>query len=457
MTATDPLQELLGQLCLPPERAAEVSFENADPVLGTRLRVGDASAAAIAAVGLLICDLWKLRGGGAQKARVDVRAAAASLLSFAYQRIEGPALPPIDERTRLTDFYRTRDDSWLLMHNSFPKTTEATLELLGCCAEKDAVAAAIAKWDASELEDVMAERGLCGARVRGADEWRNSPQGRALAPLPTVEVLRVADSEPEALPEAARPLSGIRVLDLTRVLAGPTSGRTLAEHGAEVLRIASPELPSVPPFVVDTSHGKRSAFLDLQQPEQRERLRSLVREADVFTQGYRLGSLERLGFGVEELHALRPGLIYSSINCYGHEGPWRGRPGWEQLAQTVTGLALAHGGDRPVLLPAAATDYTTGNLSALGILVALTRRAREGGSYHVRVSLCQTGMWIDSLGRCDAPGAGIAPEELPALQCQSETPFGTVTHLAPVLQLSETSPHWALPSVPLGTHEASWL
>jgi crotonobetainyl-CoA:carnitine CoA-transferase CaiB-like acyl-CoA transferase len=457
MSAPQALRGLLAQVGIAPERADEVRFEHADPVLPTRLLAGDAVAAAIGAVGLLVGDVWKLRGGGAQQASVNVRSAAASLLSFAYQRVEGPALPPVDDRTRLTDFYPTRDERWVLVHNSFPKTTDATLELLECSAEKEDVARAISRWDAATLEDTMAERGLCGARVRSADEWRSSEQGKVLQGLPTVEVIRTGDSPPEALPAAERPLSRLRVLDLTRVLAGPTSGRTLAEHGADVLRIGSPELPSVPPFVVDTSHGKRSAFLDLRQAKEAERLQALVREADVFTQGYRLGSLDRLGFGVEALQALRPGLIYSSINCYGHEGPWRGRPGWEQLAQAVTGLALEHGGDRPALLPAAATDYTTGNLSALGILVALARRAVEGGSYHVRVSLSQTGMWIDSLGRSDALGAGIAPEELADMQIQSETPFGRVTHLAPVLRLSETQPHWALPTVPLGTHEASWL
>lgn len=172
MSAAHALRQILGQLGISPERAEEVDFENADPVLATRLRVGEAAAAAIGAVGLLACDLWKLRGGGDQKIGVDVRAAAASLLSFAYQRVAGPELPPIDARVRLTDFYRTRDDSWLLLHNSFPRTTDATLELLECGAEKDSVATAIAKWDAAELEDVMAERGLCGARVRSAGEWR---------------------------------------------------------------------------------------------------------------------------------------------------------------------------------------------------------------------------------------------------------------------------------------------
>ena len=457
MSAASALRQLLVQQKLPAELADSVRFTNSDPVLATRFRIGEAAAAALAGVGLLASELWKQRGGHDQRIEVDLRAAAASLLSFAFTRVDDPKLPVSDDRFKLTDFYRTRDDAWFLLHNSFPKTAEATVALLGCQSDKQQVADAVAKWDAQELEDAFAERGLCGARVRGAQEWRSSEQGRVLAALPTLEVLRVGDSPPEPLRPAARPLSGVRVLDLTRVLAGPTSGRTLAEHGAEVLRIGSPKLPSVTPFVIDTSHGKRSAFLDLRNAAEAQQLRALACDSDVFTQGYRLGSLEKLGFGPETLHALRPGLIYSSLNCYGHEGPWRGRPGWEQLAQTVTGIAAEQGGAAPALLPAAATDYTTGTLSALGIMIALERRAREGGSYHVRVSLSQTGMWIDSLGRCEAAGSGLTAEDVAPLLTQSETPFGVVTHLAPVLGLSETPPRWELPTVPLGTHEARWL
>jgi crotonobetainyl-CoA:carnitine CoA-transferase CaiB-like acyl-CoA transferase len=250
----------------------------------------------------------------------------------------------------------------------------------------------------------------------------------------------------------------VRALDLTRVLAGPTCGRTLAAHGAEVLRIGSPTLPSVPPFVMDTSHGKRSAFVDLKQPEGVDRLRALVRGADVFAQGYRSGALARLGFGSDELFRLRPGLVCTAINCYGHEGPWVERPGWEQLAQTVTGIALEQGGDSgPRLLPAAATDYNTGYLAALGTMVALTRRAREGGSYLVRASLSQTGMWLERMTRAESPGPGLSAEQVRPFLTNSDTPFGKLSHLGPIVELSETPARWVLPTVPLGTHPPAWV
>lgn len=433
----------------------DVEITGHDPVLQTRFRIGDAAAATLAAIGVAVADIWELRSGRRQKVGVRVPFAAAALRSFAFQRLEKGETP--QRGARLTDFYKTRDGHWYMLHSSFPKTQEATLGLLECTADKEEVARAISGWDAQALEDEMGRLGLCGAVVRDAAEWQSHPQGRALAERPPVEVIRVGDSPVEPLGPGDRPLSGVRMLDLTRVLAGPTCGRTLAEHGADVLRIDSPDLPNVPPFVMDTGHGKRTAHLDLTKPEDAERLRDLVRAADVFGQGYRLGAMERLGFGPEVLHELRPGLIYTSINCYGHTGPWKNRPGWEQLAQTVTGIAAEQGDpDRPRLLPAAATDYTTGYLAALGTLIALARRAREGGSYHVRVSLSRAGMWIDSLGRTVSAGPGLADEALRPAMTVSETPYGRLRHLGPVLELSDTPPHWALPTAPLGTHRAVW-
>ena len=350
----------------------------------------------------------------------------------------------------------------MLVHGGFPHLQQGVLDLLEVDSEdpapKEAVAKAIAGWDALALEDAVAARRLCGAMVRSSEEWAAHSQGRALAALSVVEVERVGDSPPEPFDaDGERPLSGLRVLDLTRVLAGPTCARTLAAHGAEVLKINSPELPSIPFFVMDTGHGKRSAFLNLCEPDAGDRLRALVAEADVFSQGYRAGAMERLGFDAEALHAMRPGLIHTSINCYGHEGPWRERAGWEQLAQTVTGIAAEHGGpDGPALLPAAATDYTTGYLAALGTMTALARRAVEGGSYRVRVSLSQTGSWLMGLGRCETAGAGPTAEALGSQMTASDTPHGKLHHLGPVLEMSETCPRWQLPSVPLGTHRAAW-
>jgi crotonobetainyl-CoA:carnitine CoA-transferase CaiB-like acyl-CoA transferase len=291
--------------------------------------------------------------------------------------------------------------------------------------------------------------------VRTPDEWKVHPQSEAVTALGRVSVKKIGDAPPEPVGDRRRPLGGVRVLDLTRVLAGPTCGRTLASHGADVLLLNAPNAGNVPAFVLDTSHGKRSAFLDLDASP--EALRDLVRGADVFTQGYRGGALERRGFGVEELAALRPGLVYVTINCYGDVGPWRERPGWEQLAQTVSGIAHTQGTpDRPALVPAAACDYTTGYLAALGAMTALALRATDGGSYHVQASLVQTAQWIIAEGaRCDPSKATGMPDLAPWMTT-SETPTGTLKHLNPIVQMSKTPPRWDLPSPPLGHHQPNW-
>lgn len=462
MSAVNPsletLAALMRSLGLPAPDPAQVEIAGADPVLATRFRVGEAAAAALAACGLAAAEIWELRSGRRQRVRVDVVGAAASLVGFAFQRTDIPTgIPAFDPARNVTGIYPTRDGGFFLLHGSFPNTQARALTLLGCEADVNAVAERIAGWDGQALEDEIASQGLCGARVRSAVEWSAHPQGRALARLPVVEVIKLGDSPPEPFGPGTRPLDGVRVLDLTRVLAGPTCGRTLAAHGAEVLRIGSPKLPFIAPFVIDTSHGKRSAYLDLDDARDVERLRALARDADVFTQGYRTGALASRGFGPEALHALRPGIIYTSINCYGHEGPWARRPGWEQLAQAVTGIAHEHGGaSDPRLLPAAATDYNTGYLAALGTLIALLRRAREGGSWHVRASLCQTGMWLEGMRRADTAGAGLTPEQVQPFLTRSETAYGPLHHLGPIVELSETPARWVLPTPPLGTHAPVW-
>ncbi len=440
----------------------ELYIDGCDPVIATRFRAGEAAAAVLAANATAAADLWCARGGRPQRIEVDVRAAAASLVSFAYLRYQGASFERRGQAT--TALYRARDGRWVHLHGGF-SSREGTLALLNCDDDASAIAKAVASWDAQALEDALAERGVCGAKLRNAGEWRAHPQGIALAQVPVVEMLRLGDAAPEPLPgpragdHGARPLSGVRVLDLTRVLAGPTCARTLAEHGADVLHVRSPRLPSIEPFVIDTNPGKRSCFLDLDRKQDVEQLRALARQAHVFSQGYRPGALGRRGFAPEELSQIRPGIIVVSIDCYGHEGPFAGRPGWEQLAQTVSGMAHEQAGDEhPALVPAAINDYTTGYLGALGVMCALARRATEGGSWHVRVSLARTAMWIMSLPRTapDAKPGGFDAASIAPWIIEMNTAWGPLTRLGPVARMSETPPRWDLPPAPLGSDPASW-
>lgn len=468
MSATEAAFADLIRLC-GRETPDFVSFDVGAPALATRFKADEAAAAALAAGATVAADLWTLRTGQRQAVQVSTREAAASLISFQYQRFADPErAPPTTEgvaalqRTAAVGFKPTGDGRHVFLHPSFPPGVQRILQALDCADGAEAVNAACEARGALEIEDAVAAARGCTGFARTPQEWDASEQGRILATRPLVEVIKIGDSAPEPMPvEGEAPLSGVRVLDLTRVLAGPTCARTLAQYGADVLYLASPNLPASTGFISDTNHGKLSAWLDLAEPEGLARLRDLVSGADVFSQGYRTGAMERIGLGPVELARLRPGIIYTSINCYGHEGPWRERAGWEQLAQTVTGMAHVHGGEAgPKLQPAAVCDYTTGYLAAFGSLVALQRRALYGGSYLVRVSLCQTAVWVRGLGidgaeRLDR-AVPLSGDEVRRFAIDSESGWGPVSHLRPAVTLSATPARWTRPTVPLGTHPAEW-
>ena len=265
-----------------------------------------------------------------------------------------------------------------------------------------------------------------------------------------------------------QPLTGIRVIDLTQIYQGPYCAFLMAMAGAEIIKVEPltgdrtrrrnlADIPPVPFAMLNSN--KRSITLNLQKPRGVEILKALVKDTDVFSQGYRPGMLQGLGFSPEDLAETRPGIVYLSISCYGADGPFSHRAGWEQVAQTMTGICHEGSENGPALLPAAACDYTTGYLGAYGVLLALARRAREGGSYHVRVSLCQSGMFIYRQGQTGAvqPDMDLSADELATMHIDSQTADGPLRHLGPVLNLSETAPHWTRPTPVLGGDRPEWL
>ena len=297
--------------------------------------------------------------------------------------------------------------------------------------------------------------------LRSRSEWQAHPQAQAIAGLPLIEVLKLGDSPPVPLPPAERPLAGIRVLDLTHVLAGPTGARTLAEHGADVLRLISPRHPREP-MDADTSHGKRFAYLALDDPRGADRLRALVQGADVFSQGYRPESLAARGFSPEAVAALHPGIVYVSLSAYSHAGPWRSKRGYDTLVQTVSGMVDEESeGGLPRHVPASALDYCTGYLMAFGAMVALARRRSRrwklpGPRRSRRRSAGSTapaGLRRRSTEAASSPGRSKTCGER---MTYSEGPYGGILPLAPVVELSETPARWAIPAAPYGTHEPVW-
>lgn len=469
MTASDAFASLKRIAGLAPLRAPQ--FTGADPVIPTPFRVGDAAAAALGLAGSGANEIWRLRGGDNQDMAVDVASAATSLVSFALLRRNGERVPRPAENNPTVGLYRGNCGRWIHLHGGFPHLAARTLDLLNADNTRESVADRVAGWNALALEDALAFMGQCGAVVRSEQEWRDSAQGAALADAAPITLSKIGDAPVLRLREAAQPLDGVRIVDMTRVLAGPSSTRTLASHGADVLSIRAEKLPAIEAFDLDTGHGKRSAYLDLTKPADAEALRNLARNAHVFVDSYRPGALAGLGFTPASLAHLSPGIVYVSLSCYGQRGPWANRPGWEQLAQAATGIALDQGsfaatrsGGKgepvPQLIPAAACDYISGYLAAAGTVAALLKRIREGGSWRVDVSLCATAMWLQSLGKIAAeqvptdwqPGNG-----LDEYFRSCETQAGRLDFLGPVMRMQKTPPAWRCPPPKPGADKASWL
>jgi crotonobetainyl-CoA:carnitine CoA-transferase CaiB-like acyl-CoA transferase len=463
---TDALRTILATVGWDEARAREVEITGGtDPILPTPFRIGETSAAVLAGVGLAVSDLWALRTGRRQEVAVDTRQATASLRSGHYMQLNGT--PVSTERNAVMGVYPAKHGRWSYLHCNFPNHRAAALKVLGVPEDREAVRKAVAQWDALELENAIIAAHGAGGMVRTMEEWAKHRQAAAIASLPLMEIVKIGDSPPEKLPDGGRPLSGIRVLDLTRVLAGPTCARTLAEHGADVLKITAPHLPNLGYQEYDTGHGKLSAHLDLREPKDVATLRGLVREADVFSQGYRPGTLGHRGFSAEALAQLRPGIVFVSLCAFSHVGPWASRRGFDTVVQTVSGITTRQGElfpgptPGPQFYPVSAIDYLTGYLMALGAVAALGRRVREGGSWLVRISLAQTGRWL--VGRGEVAEAQLkevpkefTPVELERWSMTSDTPVGRLRHLGPVVRLSETPPRWSRPSVPLGYHQPVW-
>ena len=436
-----------------------------DPILPTSFRIGDTSTAALSAVGLAVSDLWESKTGRKQRVSVDARRATASLRSGKYMQMDGAGVST--ERNMVMGTYPTKDGRWSYLHCNFPNHRAAALSVLGVNEDRDEVTKAVAKWDAFDLEEAIIEARGAGGMVRSMEEWAIHPQAAAIASLPLMDIVKIADSPPEPLPDGSRPLSGVRVLDLTRVLAGPTCARTLAEHGADVMKITAGHLPNIGYQEYDTGHGKLNATLDLRDGRQMETLRGLVRQTDVFSQGYRPGTLGGRGLSPEELAELRPGIVYISLSAFSHEGPWASRRGFDTVVQTVSGITQRQGElfpgaiPGPQFYPVSAIDYLTGYLMAFGGIVALNKRIHEGGSWLVRISLAQVGRWLVSQGEIPETqikdvAAEFTPEEIAGWLMVSETPMGNLGHLSPVIGLSESAPRWSRPSVPLGYHDPVW-
>ena len=441
-----------------PRALERIELAGEEPALPSVFPIGVAASACIGAAGLAASELWRLRAGTAQPVRVEMRNAALAYRSEHYLRVGGAKVAGPD---RARSYFRDASGRWMQLHMGYAHHREGILRELGCRDDETETAREFARRDAFEFEETLAARGLPGYALRTRAEWAAHPQAAALSAVPVIEVARLGDAPPRPLPAGDRPLAGVRVADLTRVIAGPVAGRTLAAHGADVLRIHPPHLSEVPVLAMDGGRGKRCAHVDLREPGDRRAFDALVQDADVFVQGFRPGGLAALGYAPDAVAERRPGIVYVTLSAWSERGPWAGRHGFDSLVQTASGIvaegSAARGIDEPAPLPCQALDHSAGYLAAFGAMMGLARRATDGGSWLVRVSLAGAGRWLDALGRID--GLAAPDPDLAAVSDRLErrrTAFGEMTSVRCAEELPATPPRFDLPAAPLGRHPCEW-
>ena len=443
-----------------PAALAAVKLTGEEPQLPSSFRIAAAAQSVIAAAGLAAAYLWRLRSGEAQEVGVDMRHAVVECRSERYLRVDGKPPPPAWDPT--AGIYRTRDGRFVRLHTNFPHHRAAVCKMLNCEQKREAIQDALMQWDGEAFETAAYATGAVVALMRSHQEWSATAHAKALAELPPFSIEKIGEAPPKPWSPGGRPLAGLRVLDLSRVIAGPVAGRTLAAHGADVLLISGPELPAVPWLTIDTGRGKLTSFVELKSEAGLAILRGLLAQADIFSQGYRPRAIASLGFSPDEAAQISPGIVYVSLSAYGHAGPWSERRGFDSLVQTATGFNHAEGQaagiDGPRELPAQMLDHATGYLMAFGAMMAKARQAREGGSWLVRVSLAQSGRWLWNLGRV-ADGLKTpdltAEAVLPFVE-QQPSGFGPLRAVSHAAKLSKTPAFWARPAMPLGSHLPEW-
>ncbi|ETF06748.1 CoA transferase [Pseudomonas moraviensis] len=447
---TDLLTSIQTALGLP---STPIPFHG-DGALPSAFAVTDLACASIAVAGQALSELLHQQTGHLPAVAVDRR--LASLWFSTSLRPIGWQVPPLWDA--IAGDYATRD-GWIRLHTNAPHHRAAAERVLGVCADRAAMAAKVAQWASTDLEQAVVDAKGCAAEMRSWAQWQQHPQGQAVNAEALVQFIEQTDEKRTAWQGSiARPLAGIKVLDLTRVLAGPTASRFLAGLGANVLRI-DPSSWNEPGVVPEMTVGKRCARLDLQVPADRAVFEGLLRDADILLHGYRADALEHLGFGDERRRQLAPGLIDVCLNAYGWSGPWHNRRGFDSLVQMSSGIAEAgqrwQHSDKPTPLPVQALDHATGYLLAASAIRLLTKRLANGRGGSARLSLARTAKLLveHGPGTHDLLRAEDALDQDPAIE---HTAWGPARRLRVPVQISGTAVQWNWPATELGSHPPCW-
>ncbi|MCF5666896.1 CoA transferase [Pseudomonas marginalis] len=423
--------------------------------LPSTFAVTDLACASIGAAGQAVAQLIQQQTGRLPGVSVDRR--LASFWFSSSIRPVGWETPPLWDP--VAGDYASAD-GWIRLHTNAPHHRAAAERVLGKAADRSEMAAYVAKWKAAELEQAIVDEGGCAAQMRSWQAWQSHPQGLAVNAEALVQRQTYQTTPDKAwLGSVARPLAGLKVLDLTRVLAGPVASRFLAGLGADVLRIDSPSW-NEPGVVPEMTLGKRCARLDLKSAEGRRIFASLLQDTDILFHGYRADALEQLGYTASALQTLAPGLIDVSLNAYGWSGPWRNRRGFDSLVQMSSGIAAAgmawKHADKPVPLPLQALDHATGYLMAASALQALSERLKSGRGGSARLSLARTAKLLVEAGQVPEQPALRAEEASDQGLVVEQTAWGPAHRLLAPVTISGTPLQWDLAAGELGSHRAQW-
>ena len=419
------------------------------------LQIPDFAVGIMATLGLVIERFANMRGLENSSIGIDRRHSQLMFNSVFYHYHNGWAVSMEDTKVDINSFYPTRDGRWVNFNGAYPKIRKGLLEYLNSPHSKTAIRASTMLRKSSQIESDLAELNLCGVIYRSPEEWLDHPQGAFLHGIQPIHTTKVGQSFKKVPKAHGRPLEGIRVLDLTRVVAGPNLGRQLAEQGADVIHIRHPYLDSIYCVAIESSYGKKNIFLDYKNDSDRKIFESLISEADLLVCGYRRDALDKAGFTRARLQELNGDLITVRLNAYGPGGPWSGLRGWEQLAQTCTGAAYLHTESNdypePHLIPALVNDYGTGYLGSIGAIASLIKRQNGEGIHDVDVCLAKTSMFLTEFNNNRDPAEPLSSKDLKAYMVDQETPNGVFTRVSPPVAFDRTPSYAYRPNSIIGS------
>jgi crotonobetainyl-CoA:carnitine CoA-transferase CaiB-like acyl-CoA transferase len=470
---TRELAEVLGVVGLDRlSGGGKIAFIGGDPIVKSALPLATMAAVSLMAKAVSVADLWRFRGGVGQDLSVNLGQVLHRLCPFydrKWELLNGyPPGNPADPTNPFmpTNMYTTRDGRRMLLMNIYPALKTKALAFFGCNDDPKAIGEAVRHWDAFVLEDAMNRAGLQATIVRSPEEFLAEEQGQYVERMPLIEIEKIADSGPETFScHPSTPLSGVRALGLGHVIAGSGFGRAFAYHGADVLNIWRPNDFEMDFNYYSANVGMRSSIMDIDRPDGMTRFKALLRGADVFFANRRPGFIERLGLSTDDVAVLRPGIVHVDISIYGPRGPWANRVGFDQTAGGVSGVLALEGSVENPRLPEifVVNDYITSWMASVGAIAALKRRAVEGGSYRVRISLARLSLWLLQMGVFDKSyayaiaGTEGGHEYLAPDLFEAETPCGHYQGVTDQVHMSTTPGFYDTPLVPRGASRAKWL